>query len=112
MRSLSDSLHGRMNPHLSAAMKLTTSSLRQEFSETAMEVLGALRHPHGRSVLAVERALGEAVSRRPLDDDCRGDERGAAEHRRAAHPGAPSRPRGEALTTAPVQAVARARARR
>jgi len=29
-----------MNPHLSAAMKLTTSSLTQEFSETAMEVLG------------------------------------------------------------------------
>jgi alkylation response protein AidB-like acyl-CoA dehydrogenase len=28
-----------MNP-LSAAMKLTTSSLTQEFSETAMEVLG------------------------------------------------------------------------
>ena len=40
MRSLSDSLHGRMNPHLSAAMKLTTSSLTQEFSETAKEVLG------------------------------------------------------------------------
>src|SRR5216110_3743817 len=40
MRSLSDSLHGRMNPHLSAAMKLTSTSLTQEFSETAMEVLG------------------------------------------------------------------------
>jgi len=40
MRSLSDSLNGRMNPHLSAAMKLTTTSLTQEFSETAMEVLG------------------------------------------------------------------------
>jgi alkylation response protein AidB-like acyl-CoA dehydrogenase len=40
MRSLSDSLHGRMNPHLSAAMKLVTTSLTQEFSETAMELLG------------------------------------------------------------------------
>jgi alkylation response protein AidB-like acyl-CoA dehydrogenase len=40
MRSLSDSLHGRMNPHLSAAMKLSTTSLSQELSETAMEVLG------------------------------------------------------------------------
>jgi alkylation response protein AidB-like acyl-CoA dehydrogenase len=40
LRSLSDSLHGRMNPHLSAAMKLVTTSLTQEFSETAMELLG------------------------------------------------------------------------
>src|SRR5689334_10517177 len=29
-----------LNPHLSAGMKLTTSSLTQKFSETAMEVLG------------------------------------------------------------------------
>ncbi|HJQ83825.1 MAG TPA: acyl-CoA dehydrogenase family protein [Candidatus Binatia bacterium] len=40
LRSLTDSLRGRMNPHLSAAMKLTTTQLTQEFSETAMEVLG------------------------------------------------------------------------
>jgi len=40
LRSLTDSLKGRMNPHLSAAMKLVTTSLTQEFSETAMEVLG------------------------------------------------------------------------
>jgi alkylation response protein AidB-like acyl-CoA dehydrogenase len=40
MRSLTDALRGRMNPHLSAAMKLTTTHLTQEFSETAMEVLG------------------------------------------------------------------------
>jgi alkylation response protein AidB-like acyl-CoA dehydrogenase len=40
MRSLTDSLRGRMNPHLSAAMKLTTTHLTQEFSETAMDVLG------------------------------------------------------------------------
>jgi alkylation response protein AidB-like acyl-CoA dehydrogenase len=40
LRTLTDSLHGRMNPHLSAAMKLTTTQLTQEFSETAMEVLG------------------------------------------------------------------------
>jgi len=40
LRSLSDSLQGRMNPHLSAAMKLTTTQLTQEFSETAMEILG------------------------------------------------------------------------
>ena len=40
MRTLTDQLHGRMNPHLSAAMKLVSTSLTQEFSETAMEILG------------------------------------------------------------------------
>ncbi len=40
MRTLTDQLRGRMNPHLSAAMKLASTSLSQEFSETAMEVLG------------------------------------------------------------------------
>ena len=35
-----DSLRGQFNPHLSAAMKLTTTQLTQEFSETAMEILG------------------------------------------------------------------------
>jgi alkylation response protein AidB-like acyl-CoA dehydrogenase len=40
LRSLTDSLRGRFNPHLSAAMKLTTTHLTQEFSETATEVLG------------------------------------------------------------------------
>jgi len=29
-----------MNPHLSAALKLSTTQLTQEFSDTAMEVLG------------------------------------------------------------------------
>jgi alkylation response protein AidB-like acyl-CoA dehydrogenase len=40
LRSLTDSLHGRMNPHLSAAMKLASTGLTQEFSEAGMEVLG------------------------------------------------------------------------
>jgi len=40
LRSLTDSLHGRMNPHLSAAMKLMSTGLTQEFSETAMDLLG------------------------------------------------------------------------
>jgi len=40
MRSLTDQLRGRINPHLSAAMKLVSTSLTQEFSETAMDVLG------------------------------------------------------------------------
>ena len=40
MRSLTDQLRGRTNPHLSAAMKLVSTQLTQEFSETAMEILG------------------------------------------------------------------------
>jgi alkylation response protein AidB-like acyl-CoA dehydrogenase len=40
MRALTDSVRGGFNPHLSAAMKLTSTQLTQEFSETAMEVLG------------------------------------------------------------------------
>ncbi len=40
LRTLTDELHGRMNPHLSAAIKLMSTGLSQEFSETAMEVLG------------------------------------------------------------------------
>ncbi len=40
LRSLTDSLKERLNPHLSAAMKLMGTSLVQEYSETAMEILG------------------------------------------------------------------------
>ncbi|HEV7732545.1 MAG TPA: acyl-CoA dehydrogenase family protein [Candidatus Binatia bacterium] len=40
LRSMTDALRDRMNPHLSAAMKLMGTSLVQEFSETAMEILG------------------------------------------------------------------------
>jgi len=40
MRSLTDSLRERLNPHLSAAMKLMGTSLVQEYSEAAMEILG------------------------------------------------------------------------
>ena len=40
LRSLTDSLNSRMNPYLSAAMKLLATGLTQEFSETAMEFLG------------------------------------------------------------------------
>ena len=47
LRGLTDTLHGRFNPHLSAAMKLMGTSLSQELSEAAMEILGpyaALMH--------------------------------------------------------------------
>jgi len=41
LRAMSDQLHGRMNPHLSAAMKLFTTELSQRFSETGVDLLGA-----------------------------------------------------------------------
>jgi alkylation response protein AidB-like acyl-CoA dehydrogenase len=40
LRGLTDSLRERMNPHLSAAMKLMATTLSQQYSETAMEILG------------------------------------------------------------------------
>ena len=40
LRSLTDSLKHRMNPHLSAAMKLMGTTLVQEFSETGISLLG------------------------------------------------------------------------
>ncbi len=40
LRAMSDQLHGRMNPHLSAAMKLFTTELVQRFSETGIDLLG------------------------------------------------------------------------
>jgi alkylation response protein AidB-like acyl-CoA dehydrogenase len=40
MRSMTDALRKRLNPHLSAAMKLMGTTLVQEFSETGVELLG------------------------------------------------------------------------
>jgi alkylation response protein AidB-like acyl-CoA dehydrogenase len=40
LRAMSDQLHGRMNPHLSAAMKLFSTELGQRFSETGIDLLG------------------------------------------------------------------------
>ena len=40
LRAMSDQLHGRLNPHLSAAMKLFTTELVQRFSETGVDLLG------------------------------------------------------------------------
>ena len=39
LRGLTDSLRDRMNPHLSAAMKLMATTLAQQYSEAAMEIL-------------------------------------------------------------------------
>jgi alkylation response protein AidB-like acyl-CoA dehydrogenase len=40
LRAMSDSLHGRFNPHSTAAMKLFTTELSQRFSETGIDLLG------------------------------------------------------------------------
>ena len=40
LRAMSDHLHGRFNPHSSAAMKLFTTELVQRFSETGIDLLG------------------------------------------------------------------------
>jgi len=51
LRALSDGLHGRFNPHLSAAMKCISTRLSQEFSEAGVEAQGPwgvlLRDPKG-----------------------------------------------------------------
>jgi len=52
---MSDQLHGRMNPHLSAAMKLFTTELSQRVSETAVDVLGR-PVPSGRQRARQRRA--------------------------------------------------------
>jgi alkylation response protein AidB-like acyl-CoA dehydrogenase len=53
LRAMSDQLHGRINPHMSAAMKLFATELGQRFSETAVDLLG----PYG--------ALWEGSGRTP-----------------------------------------------
>jgi len=40
LRAMSDQLHGRINPHMSAAMKLFSTELSQRFSETGVDMLG------------------------------------------------------------------------
>jgi alkylation response protein AidB-like acyl-CoA dehydrogenase len=40
LRAMTDQLHGRINPHMSAAMKLFTTELVQRFSETGADLLG------------------------------------------------------------------------
>ena len=50
LRVLSDQLHGRFNPHTSAAMKAIATRLTQEFSETGVDMEG----PYG-SLLDAQR---------------------------------------------------------
>jgi alkylation response protein AidB-like acyl-CoA dehydrogenase len=52
LRAMSDQLHGRINPHMSAAMKLFTTELTQRFSETGVDLLG----PYGALWQGTERA--------------------------------------------------------
>jgi len=51
LRAMSDQLHGRVNPHMSAAMKLFSTELGQRFSETGNDLLG----PYGALWQADER---------------------------------------------------------
>ena len=66
---MSDQLHGRINPHMSSAMKLFTTELVQRFSETGVDLLG----PYG-TLWEGSRAgsrpwtLGIPVPLRSLDD--------------------------------------------
>lgn len=41
LRAMSDQLHGRLNPHTSAAMKLFTTELSQRFSEAGIDLLNS-----------------------------------------------------------------------
>jgi alkylation response protein AidB-like acyl-CoA dehydrogenase len=58
LRVLSDQLHGRFNPHTSAAMKAIATRLSQEFSEAGIEMEGyhGLLWQEGREALDVEGA--------------------------------------------------------
>jgi alkylation response protein AidB-like acyl-CoA dehydrogenase len=53
LRVLSDQIHGRFNPHTSAAMKCIATRLTQEFSEAGIEMEGShgLLHEQGRGGL-------------------------------------------------------------
>jgi alkylation response protein AidB-like acyl-CoA dehydrogenase len=47
-RSVTDGLHGRLNPHLSAAMKLHGTSLAQQFSTAQLDLYGAYGQLYGK----------------------------------------------------------------
>jgi alkylation response protein AidB-like acyl-CoA dehydrogenase len=64
-RATSDGLHGRLNPHLSAAMKLYGTSLAQRFSSAMLDLLG----PYGQLYADHRGAPSEhAIARRFLGD--------------------------------------------
>ena len=64
-RAMSDGLHGRLNPHLSAAMKLAGTSLAQQMSSAHLSLLGAYgqlfeSHPNAADARAAAmRYLGD-----------------------------------------------------
>ncbi len=64
-RATSDGLHGRSNPHLSAAMKLVGTSLAQRFSTAMLELYGPYGQLYGEHAQA---AAVPAVARRWLGD--------------------------------------------
>jgi alkylation response protein AidB-like acyl-CoA dehydrogenase len=59
-RAMSDGLHGRLNPHLSAAMKLAGTSLAQQMSTAHLSLLGAHGQLYeGETRAAAMRFLGD-----------------------------------------------------
>jgi alkylation response protein AidB-like acyl-CoA dehydrogenase len=44
LRAMTDDLRGRLNPHLSAGMKLLSTELTQKFSEAGIDLLGLAGH--------------------------------------------------------------------
>ncbi len=65
-RSITDGLHGRLNPHLSAAMKLHGTSLAQEFSSAQLDMHGAYGQLYERheGSPGVEAAAGRFLADR------------------------------------------------
>ncbi len=65
-RSITDGLHGRLNPHLSAAMKLHGTSLAQEFSTAQLDMHGTYGQLYERheSSPGVEAAAGRFLGDR------------------------------------------------
>jgi alkylation response protein AidB-like acyl-CoA dehydrogenase len=65
LRGMTDGLQGRLNPHLSAAMKLYGTSLAQRFSTAMLELYG----PYGQLYAEHAQApTAPAVARRWLGD--------------------------------------------
>jgi alkylation response protein AidB-like acyl-CoA dehydrogenase len=64
-RNISDGLQGRLNPHLSAAMKLHGTALAQKFSTATLDLLGSYgqlyqNHPHAANAKGLAlRFLGD-----------------------------------------------------
>ena len=64
-RAMSDGLHGRLNPHLSAAMKLAGTSLAQSMSTAHLSLLGAHGQLYEKGRRAPRPCASSATAPRP-----------------------------------------------